>query len=144
MKPFQTIFLTLAVFFFFTACKKPTIEYGTYYGALVFTNENIAHLCDVLVEINKDNTMNFTIKTVESAEGIPTINMKIMGVITKKTEDGFILSSPKDGIIPVDMKGTPLSQYTIKDLEGTITTKDLHFSMFCGEYSVFFTRTIIY
>ena len=151
MKTLKTIFLTLAVIFSFIACEKPTSEYGTYYGALVFENfendENFAQPCDILVEINKNNTMNFTIKSVKFAEKIPVIDidMKIVGIITEKTKSGFTLSSPKEEIIPTDMMGTPLPQYTIKELEGTITAKELHFSMFCGEYSVYFAPpTIVY
>ena len=143
MKPFKTFFFTLAVIFSFTACEHPTIEDGTYIGHFHVDNyesHGYFHLWNiqVLVESNKNKTMNFTIKEVKFNEEMSAIDIKITGIIIKKTKEGFTLLLPKEGIIPADMTGTPLPQYTIKELNGTITAEHLSFSMFCNEYVVWF------
>ena len=145
MKTFKTIFLTLAVIFSFTACKKePIIENGTCYGGkLNVININVGfleqQLVRVFVEFNKNNTMNFTMTGVKFDETMSEIDIKIMGVITKKTYDGFTFSLPQEGlIIPTDMAGAPLQQYNIKEFGGFITVEELQFGMFCGECKVSF------
>ena len=144
MKPFKIILLTLAVFSLFTACKKTPIvilEDETYFGDLcVATTESSLQRqrIQVFVEINDDNTLNFTMKEVKFDEEMSTIDMKITSIIYKKVGDIFTLSVSKEGIIPTDMIGTPFPQYTIKELEGTITSEELWFFMYCGENRVDF------
>jgi len=151
MRTFKTIFLTLAVLFAFTACKpeKPCdcdtppekIEDGTYVGLLSVENsgnefqlENI----HVVVEINEDNTLNFTMMAVKFAQAMPvTIDMNVAGVTTSEVENGLILSG--DNIVPTAMMGTPFPQYTITELSGTLTTQTLEFSMICGGNPVTFS-----
>lgn len=148
MKSFKTIFLTLAVIFSFIACKKQIIEDRDYVGHLhIQKSENYAYFhqwnIQVFVENSKNNTINVTIKGVQFDEEMPAIDIKITGIITKKTKDGFTLSVPKEGIIPTDMTGATFQQLKITELNGIIETNYLHFIIFCGEYSITFDSSNI-
>ena len=151
MKTIKFIIFTLVVISSFIACgEKPIIEIkdGTYRGVFDVKNnegEYIFGICGLqaLVEINNNNTMNFTMKSVKFTEEMPAIDMKVMGVITEKSKDRLILSLPKDEIIPVDGEGVLLPQYKITELEGFITIDHLRFSMLCGEYYVSFWTNIL-
>ncbi len=152
MKTLKVICFTAMVLFTFSACnndepeKEPevTISNGTYTGLLTvdqidgtfYKQDNTS----VIVEINENNTLNFTMLKVKFSDRMPiTLDMNVAGVITKTGDNLLILSG--DSIIPTAMGGE-FANYTMTGIEGTLSEENLEMSMLCGVYPLTFSGVI--
>ncbi len=69
------------------------------------------------------------------------LNVLIEGVTLTPATDGYSVSCGADGIVPSAMNGQPFPNYTMTEIDGTVTTQTMSISMMCGPYPLSFTGT---
>ncbi len=95
---------------------------------------------DVKVDYEiKDGKLNFVMYNVKFAKGMPLkLDMVVEGVEVMGVADNYVLAG--NGLIPYAMGG-PFEKFTITNLVGGITNREMTLEFKCGEYPVTYEGT---
>jgi len=149
MKRFKMLTVLAVAAIFITACGKdnnpepPIIEDGTYVGKMTVLSvpggpvlheqENVT----IKIEKGPGDIIEMEMFAVKFAPTMPmSLDVTVPGITIAATSTGYSLQG--DNIIPQAMGG-PFPQFTMKNIEGSVTPQNLTFSMICGTFPLSFT-----
>ena len=149
MKKFKTLLLLAVAAIFITACGKdnnpelPVIEDGTYVGTMTVLSlpggpvlhkqENVT----IKIEKGTGDIIEMEMFAVRFAPTMPmSLDVTVPGISITATATGYSLQG--DNIVPLAAGGL-FPQFTMKNIEGSLTSRNLTFSMICGTFPLSFT-----
>ncbi len=126
---------------------------GPGHAVITATSANdITGDCAVVVNtVLEDTGVELTVGTDETsgdlkmlqvsfAKGMPVMDITVPGVALAETVDGYSITG--DGIVPTTVMGgntVPVATYTITELVGSASARDLTFVMMCGKFPLSFS-----
>ena len=149
MKRFKTLLLLAVAAIFISACGKEEnpepiiVEDVTYVGKMTVLSlpggpvlheqENVT----IKIEMGTGDMIDMEMVAVKFAPTMPmSLDVMVPGISITIIAAGYSLQG--DNIIPL-AAGGPFPQFTMKNIEGSMTSQNLAFSMICGTYPLSFT-----